>query len=74
VHLAWSLVHEAVIMSRMGKDREEVRTVGDSKAPRRRQLQSRGDLPPPVLEGDFERAFADALGDILRHERRRAAA
>jgi len=27
-----------------------------------------------LLEGDFERAFADALRDILLHERRRAAA
>jgi hypothetical protein len=30
--------------------------------------------PTPALEGDFERAFADALRDILLHERRRAAA
>jgi hypothetical protein len=33
----------------------------------------RGRRPPPDSNGHFVLAFADALGDILREERRRAA-
>jgi hypothetical protein len=68
MHLEWSCALEAVIMSRMAKDRGEVRT-GSSRE--RHTLRSRHEAssPPfPALEGDFERAFADALRDILRHE------
>jgi hypothetical protein len=57
-------------MSRMALDRREGKA--DGKAERTKpQLLLEG--APLGLEGDFERAFADALRDILIHERRRAA-
>jgi hypothetical protein len=59
----------------MGKERGEVRTYGSGEP--RRELQSRRpprDVGSPPLEADFERAFADALRDILLHENRPAAA
>ncbi len=61
-------------MSRMRKDRGDART--DGLAERRagsggsRGLRVR---QGPGRESDFARAFADALRDILMHERRRAA-
>jgi hypothetical protein len=58
-------------MSRMGKDRGEVRTGSDAREPRRRELQSRRELAPAIEGADFERAFVDALRDILVHERDR---
>jgi hypothetical protein len=57
-------------MSRMRKDRGDGRTDG---AAERRASHSGGEGPGPVREGEFVLAFADALRDILRHERRRAA-
>jgi hypothetical protein len=54
----------------MGKDRGEVRSSGvDLRRPRR----SRREPAAPNRDGEFARAFADALRDILLHERRRAA-
>jgi hypothetical protein len=54
----------------MALDRREGKA--DGKAERTKpQLLLEG--APLGLEGDFERAFADALRDILIHERRRAA-
>jgi hypothetical protein len=61
-------------MSRMQKDREDAR--GDGLAERRlsgggsRGLRERNGSGKKT---DFARAFADALRDILVHERRRAA-
>jgi hypothetical protein len=56
----------------MGKETGEARLENGSERidlrSRRRQTE-----PPPMANGDFVRAFADALRDILNHERRRAA-
>ena len=62
-------------MSRMAKDRGEGRT-GGSRERHRVSSQREGSSPPPSdpLDGDFDRAFADALRDILRHEQGRHAA
>jgi hypothetical protein len=61
-------------MSRMGKGRGEARVedaaASDEPQPRRRRGSG---APAAGDEGDFVRAFADALRDILTHERRRAA-
>jgi len=57
-------------MSRMRKDRGDAR---DNGVAERRDSRSRGERRGPVREGEFVRAFADALRDILMHERRRAA-
>jgi hypothetical protein len=57
-------------MSRMVSDRREAKAGGKAD---RTQPQFLHEGAPPNLEGDFERAFADALRDILNHERRRAA-
>jgi hypothetical protein len=60
-------------MSRMAKDR------GDTKAHAKRDdvmVSRRSSRHPRVDESqaiEFERAFADALRDILMHERQRAA-
>ncbi len=56
-------------MSRMGMDRGEASTDGLAE---RRRTQSRGEQLAHQ-KAEFERAFADALRDILNHERRRAA-
>jgi hypothetical protein len=65
-------------MSRMAKDRGESKT--GSSAERRAaasqmlqgpQIQARQGMQA-VQEGDFVRAFADALHDILLHDRSRA--
>jgi len=61
-------------MSRMGKDRGEVGHGGGRSSSKRQALQSGRGRPPPTFDGDFDRAFADALRDILLHERRRRAA
>jgi hypothetical protein len=75
VHFAWSLAAGAVIMSRMGKDRGESRLASAEGRSELNLSHRRGALgPPPGKNGDFVRAFADALRDILNHERRRRAA
>jgi hypothetical protein len=60
-------------MSRMVSDRREAKAQGkaDRTQPQFQPLLAEG--TPPGLQEDFERAFADALRDILNHERRRAA-
>jgi hypothetical protein len=61
-------------MSRMGKEPGESRLEG-ARGPLELNLRhKRAALrPTPNPNGDFVRAFADALRDILNHERRRAA-
>jgi hypothetical protein len=54
----------------MRKDRGDGRIDG---AAERRASHSSSERSGPVREGEFVLAFADALRDILRHERRRAA-
>ena len=62
-------------MSRMQKDRGDARTDGLAE----RRLAGSGGLrglrerQGSGKKSDFARAFADALRDILTHERRRAA-
>jgi hypothetical protein len=62
-------------MSRMQKDRGEAR--GDASGARLRvrakASKGSGAQLDVAHEGEFARAFADALRDILIHERRRAA-
>jgi hypothetical protein len=62
-------------MSRMAKDRGDGRT-GSSHERHKISSQRDGSSPPSSgpVEGDFERAFADALRDILLHEQGRHAA
>jgi hypothetical protein len=55
-------------MSRMAKDRGEAKTGG---ATERREIPSRTMRDPQIQEGEFVRAFADALQDILLHDRSR---
>jgi hypothetical protein len=57
-------------MSRMRKDRGDARIDGRAE---RRLSGLQIERPGPSGEADFERAFVDALRDILMHERRRAA-
>jgi hypothetical protein len=58
-------------MSRMAKGRGEDSRVQLSAASRRKR--SGEGRSPNERNARFVRAFADALRDILRHERRRAA-
>lgn len=61
-------------MSRMGKEPGESRLEGARgllELNLRHKQAAPGATPNP--NGDFVRAFADALRDILNHERRRAA-
>jgi hypothetical protein len=57
-------------MSRMREDRGDARTDGRAE---RRLSRLQVERAGPTREADFERAFVDALRDILMHERRRAA-
>jgi hypothetical protein len=70
VRFAWSVALGTVKMSRMRNDRGDVRADGMAE---RRLSQLRAERPGPGREGEFERAFADALRDILIAEARRAA-
>ncbi len=61
-------------MSRMGKDRGESRLEGaEGRLELGLSRKQAAFTPTPGKNGDFVRAFADALRDILNHERRRAA-
>jgi hypothetical protein len=74
VRFAWSCAAGAVIMSRMGKEPGESRLEGARGRLELNLRHKRSALTPkPNPNGDFVRAFADALRDILNHERRRAA-
>jgi hypothetical protein len=66
MHFAWSFPKPAVNMSRMAKGRGEQSRVQLSAEGRRKRIAGR-------TNSRFVRAFADALRDILQHERRRAA-
>jgi hypothetical protein len=70
VRFAWSVAFGPVNMSRMRKDRGDARIDGRAE---RRLSGLQIERPGPSGEADFERAFVDALRDILMHERRRAA-
>ncbi len=61
-------------MSRMGKEPGESRLEG-ARGRLELNLQHKRPALAPATNpnGDFVRAFADALRDILSHERRRAA-
>jgi hypothetical protein len=56
-------------MSRMAKDRGEAKTGSSAE---RGEIPSRAMRDPQIQEGEFVRAFADALQDILLHDRTRS--
>lgn len=70
VLFTWSVAFGRGKMSRMRKQRGDAQRDGVAE---RRASRLEGERRGPAREGEFVRAFADALRDILVHERRRAA-
>jgi hypothetical protein len=64
----WAILTRPVNMTRMQKDRGVV-LAGAGET--RRTARAKEQVALQLDEGEFVRAFADALRDILRHESRR---